>query len=275
MSVTTHLLRVFLVDKQLRGLQSKLRAAERFLSDQTTQIQSIETRAQTLQTQLMQWRAQAANAEGETKRLDEKIETIRTQMNSAQTNKEYKAFLTEVNTFKSERDKHETTALEAMQKAEDLAKQLETLGVQRTERQSVASVATGERDKHAAEIRERVETLTAERAKLAADVPGEAMKILDQLIKTRGDEAMAPVEELSRRDHEFNCGSCMTLLPFDLVNGLLSSDKLTRCASCGCVLYVEDELKLSMRESPKGLKAPAKKKAKKAPAETASEPAAE
>ena len=111
MSVTEKLLRVFRVDQQLNGLQSRLRAAERFLDEQTRQVTALDSKRDTLNAQLKQVQAVVANHEGEMARLDARIEAIREQMNSAKTNKEYKAFLAEMSTFKADRSNAETAAL--------------------------------------------------------------------------------------------------------------------------------------------------------------------
>src|SRR3954469_19618533 len=103
MSVTESLLRVFRVDQQLQGLQSRLRAAERFLGEQTKQLQTLDSKREALASQLKQSQVAVANHEGEMARIDARIEQLREQMNAARTNKEYKAFLTEVNTLKADR----------------------------------------------------------------------------------------------------------------------------------------------------------------------------
>ncbi|MFN9972984.1 MAG: hypothetical protein ACK58T_24165, partial [Phycisphaerae bacterium] len=141
MNVTAKLLSVFLVDKQFRGLRSRLAAAERFLAEQNKLIEQLDAKKASLDAQVRQITATASNFEGEMKRLDARMATIREQMDSAQTNKEYKAFLTEVNTIKAERDRQETSALEHMGKVEDLKKQLDDIAKQRTEREKVQAVA--------------------------------------------------------------------------------------------------------------------------------------
>ncbi len=166
--------------------------------------------------------------------------TIRTQMDSAQTNKEYKAFLTEVNTFKADRDRLETAALELMAKADELKKQIAELSGKRGEREQVRKVAAGEREQRFKEIEVRVNELKAERIKLAADVPADTLTMYQRLIDQRGDEAMGPIEIQDRKRHEYTCGVCMMALPIDSVSGLLSSGKLTRCKSCECILYLEE-----------------------------------
>ncbi len=247
MSVTEKLLRVFRVDQQLVGLQSRLRAAERFLEEQSRQLAELQTRHDSLGTQLKQMLAMIADHEGEVARLEARIEHLRDQMNNAKTNKEYKAFLVEVNTLKADRDRAEQAALELMTKADELRKQQSAVDAQRTEREKVKDVAAGDREKRADEIRDRVNQLSAERDKLRAEVPEEALRLYAELVRQRGEEAMAPVEEQDRRRHEATCGSCMMSLPVETVNSLIKGGQLTRCVSCGCLLYIEKELAEAMQ----------------------------
>jgi len=200
-----------------------------------------------LEAQVKQQVAEAADDEGETKRLDARMAVIRTQMDSAQTNKEYKAFLTEMNTFKAERDRLETVALELMAKVDDLKRQVAELDAERAQREQVRKVAAAERDQRFSEIEVRVNEFKAERATLASQVPPEVMSMFQRLLDQRGDEAMGPVEVQDRKRHEFTCGACMMSIPVESVSGLLSSGKLTRCKSCECVLYLEAETVKAMQ----------------------------
>ncbi len=252
MSVTEKLLRVYLVDKQLRGLQSRLGGAEKFLADQVGQLGQLEASRKSLETEIKQSKVRRGDLEGEVARLDARLATLREQMDKAQTNKEYKAFLTEVNTVKAERDRLETQALEHLAKSDETTKKLDELDSKRKERESVKQVAASDRDQRHAEIRDRLAELKAERDKVAADVPGDVLSAFNRLIAQRGDDAMAPVEIHDFKRHEFTCGACMIALPLDLVSGLISSGRLTKCVSCQCILYLDDAAKEAASPSPKG-----------------------
>lgn len=239
MRLTDKLLRVYRVDRQLDGLQSRLKTAERFLQDQTSQIDTVESRRQSLEKQHRQMRATIADHEGEMARLDARIEVLREQMNTARTNKEYKAFLTEVNTLKIERDKAESAAIELLTKADELTVQLADLDKQREGKGKVRQVAADDRDKKAAEIKDRLSELEAERKKLAAEVPPGALSAYEELVRQKAEDAMAPLEAQDRKRHEFTCGSCMMAVPIETVSALMSHGSLTRCSSCGCILFLE------------------------------------
>lgn len=241
MSVTERLLRVFRVDQQLMGLTGRLRAAERFLDEQVKQLRDLQSAMQTQATQLKQVQATVANEEGETARIDARIATLREQMNKAKTNKEYQAFLVEVNTLKIARDEAEGRALEQMTRADELKAKLAELEGKAAEREGVRAVASGDRDKRAAEISGRVAELRAERAALAPEIPADTMKLYEELQRVHGEDALAPVEVADRRRHEATCGSCMMSVPVETVSTLMSGSRVVRCVSCGRVLYIDKD----------------------------------
>ncbi len=247
MSETDKLLRVFLVDKQLSGLTARLKAAERFLGEQEKQLSQLESAKVTVDAQLKQLSGSIANHEGEMARLDARIEHLRTQMNSAQTNREYKAFLTEINTIKADRSKIETIALEQMAQADGLRAQQSEIDANREDRKKVRTVADDERTKRAEEIRERVEQMKKERETLAGDVPGSVLSAYQSLYARREEESMAPVEVQDRKRHEFNCGSCMMSIPVEIVNRLMTHGTLTYCVSCQCILYMDEAATTAMQ----------------------------
>lgn len=261
MSVTKQLLDVFLVDKQLRGLRSRLEAAERFLSTQSTLLADMERQKGILDASLKQLRATIANEEGEGKRLDARMEALREQMNSAKTAKEYNAFLTELNTYKEQRTAAEERALEAMGKAEEADKKVSDINSQFGERQKIVESAKTDRDTKAAEIKDRVAELAAQRAELVKTVPPREMQMLETLIKSRGDEAMSPIEVLDRRAHEGNCSACMMAIPVEAVSALMTG-RLVNCPSCRCILFMEEQIFAAEAK-----KKPAPKKGKAKPSE--------
>lgn len=248
MTVTEKLLRLFRVDEQLDGLQSRLRAAQKFLDEQSRQGDTLAAQLKTQQAGLKQAQAQALEQESQAKAFDARIEKLRDQMNSAKTNKEYQAFLVEINTIKADKDEVEKSALELMTKADELKKQVDDLEAKLAERQRVRSVAATERDQREHEIRDRLNELRAERAKLALEVPKDALAVYEELlIKRGGQDVMAPVEEQDRKRHEITCGSCMMSVPVETLSTLLTGNKLIRCVSCGCILYMDKELAAAMQ----------------------------
>jgi len=239
MTVTSQLLELFRVDKQLRGLRTRLDAAERFLREQTRQAEELKTGAAAIEAQIRQLRAAASNAEGEVARLDAKINALREQMNAAKTAKEYNALLTELGNYKDERSAAEEQALAALSKIEELDSRLKEIAGQQAERMKIVAAAETERASREAEIKDRLDELTARRASLAGGIPKDALSTLEHLIRTKGDDAMAHVEVIDRRNYEYSCAACYMTLPMETVSSIVTG-KLTHCVNCGSILFTED-----------------------------------
>ncbi len=240
MDITSRLLRVYQLDRQLAGLQSRLRAAERFLAEQTKQLAALETKRAALLLQTKQIAASVGNQENDIRSTEARLEHLREQMNNARTNKDYKAFLAEVNLLKADKAKVEEEALGQMAKADELKVRLAELDTMHTERQKMQQVAKTDCTTRKAEIAERLEQLTKERAEAAGQVPGDILAHYARLFELREEDAMAPVEITDRKRHEYNCGACMMSLPMETSISLLGG-KLTMCSNCQCILYLPAE----------------------------------
>ena len=239
MTVTPKLLELFRADKQVRGLRSRFDAAEKFHATQQAQLDQLSKRAATMAAEAKALRAAWKTDEGEAKRIDARVEHLREQMNSASTAKEYAAFQAELTTLKEQKSLAEDKVLEAMTRAEAIEQELQQITAQQEERKKIVAGARSERDGRAAEIKDRLDELTAQRKALAAQVPADVLRQFEELVRIRGDEAMAPVEVVDRRSYEYSCASCMMTLPMETVNSIVRGH-LTRCVNCQCLLYTED-----------------------------------
>lgn len=251
MSVTEQLLKVYRVDQQINGLRSSLTAAERFLNEQESQLKALADQQGSISIQLKQMLVAAADAEGEMKRLDERIAHLRDRMNSAKTSKEHQAILAELNSLKEKRGEHETRALEMIEKSEAIRTKTSGIDASAAERERVRGLAATERSQREAEIRDRLAELEAQRRTLAAAVPQTALEIYVALVARLEDEAMAPIEVQDRKRHEYTCGSCMMSLPVETMSSLLGSGSLTTCVSCGCILFLDEAAKSLMLSATK------------------------
>lgn len=254
MTVTAKLLRLFRVDQQLRGLRTRLDAADRFLATQSALLAELDTRLDALTVQVRSAKAAIGNDESETATIDARMATLREQMNSARTNKEYAAFLSELNALKAQKDGIEKRELEQMERLQGLEKQHAELTAQQAERVKVVEQARAERGQRESEIRGRLDELAAQRAAAAADVPADALKVFEDLVRARGDDAMAQVEVLDRCAHEYTCGACQMTLPVETLNHIVKGT-FVRCATCQCILYSAEELDLHKKPAPKTKKA--------------------
>lgn len=245
MTVTAKLLRLFRVEQQLRGLRARLDAAERYLVEQDKQLAAIEARKKLLQTQCRQLEASAANDEGEANRINARIEKLREQMNSAKTNKEYSAFLSEINTLKADKGEVDERALTSLTKLEEMRAQISEVDGMHAERKKVRAVAQSDRDERESEIKDRLKELQEARSAAAKDVPASVLSVFEERAERADDidDVMAPLEVHDRKRMEFLCGACQVLLPMEKINSLLGRGDMATCTSCGCILFVEESVR--------------------------------
>lgn len=243
MTVTAKLLRLFEVDQQLRGLRTRLQAAEKYLAEQERLCTELERRNATITSMQRQLEATARNDETEAAGLDQRIAALRERMNGARTSKEHSALLTEISTLKADKKQVEDRALDSMSKVEKMREEAAAAQAELEERRKVREVARNDRDARAAEIKDRVAELEAQRKEAAADVPAPALAAYQERISLGVEDVMAQVEEQDRRNVEYTCGSCYTLLPMEMVSILLRRGDLTTCPSCDAILYMPQALR--------------------------------
>ncbi len=243
MSITDKLLSLYRIDQQIQGLTSRVNAARRYYETQQRQLTDLESRRNAAQTQARQIAASAANLETDVKGLDARIEELRKRMNEAQSAKEYKAVLTELNTVKADRERIETEAIESLGKVDSMNAQVVEIEADIEQRRKVHDVAAQQLEKEQAEIASRLEELKARRVEAARAVPAEAIAEFELLARRNDGEAMAEILEEDRRRQEYCCGACNMTVPVELVSVLLSRATMANCPSCRRILYLSDELR--------------------------------
>ena len=166
-------------------------------------------------------------------------------MNNAATNKEYKAFLSEVNNLKEIRSTHDDQAIEFLEQIEVLTVKRDEVAAGVEEKEKIRILAEEKRQERSDEIADKLAELNTQREGLVTDVPKDALAIYTELLENRGEEAMAPLEIADRKRHEYVCGSSMMSVPVEIAASLMQG-KLTISPNDGCILYltaaVQEEL---------------------------------
>ncbi|HKK51341.1 MAG TPA: C4-type zinc ribbon domain-containing protein [Myxococcota bacterium] len=244
MTLMESLLKLHRVDASVRGLRSRLDSSERYLAQQERELATIDERIGELSTRERHLQVKISTLENEATQLDEKIEKFRGDLNNAANAKQYQAVLTEVETVKARRREIDDQTLAEMEAIETVRTQLAEQKGEREERVKVRDIALARRDERASEVGDRLHELEQERTEAAADVPGEALGVFEHVADLHEGEAMATIEEISRRHREYACGECNMHLPFEVVSTLVGNvSHVVQCPSCRRILYVQDEVK--------------------------------
>jgi len=242
---------LFLLDKQVRGMRSRLDSATSRQKNLTTKLNQLTLQRTELTIQIKVVQAKAASLEHQSDDLEKRVVDLREKMTKVTSNKEYSALLLEVNTLKLDKGQIEEQAIEQLNQVESLQASLVELTEKVGTQEKMVEGAASEVKQHESEVGEKLAELTTERDAAAGEVPREVLNVFNRLADNYDGEAMAPVIEESRRSLEYNCGGCFMSIPVEAVNALvMKPQQATICPNCGRMLYLQAELRATM--VPKG-----------------------
>lgn len=236
------LVKLYEADKTLREAQGRLDAATRDVRIQERRVNDLAEKHRLAQHTLKEQQAHAATLELELKSRDEHIEKLRQQQQGAKTNREYQAFLVEINTRKVDRNKLEDETMGILEQVE----RQQGENVARTQHlqaeQAKLAEMKGAIQGTIAKLEADIDALRPAREQAAAAVPRPALEAFDRLAERYDGEAMGPLSKPSHKHEEYVCGACNMLLVVDIYNRLHSRDALLPCPSCGRILYIPEDL---------------------------------
>jgi len=247
------LVKLFQADQKVRAAQERLDDASKNVRIQERRVAEAAQKHKAASAALMERQSASANLELDLKTREAHIERLRIQQQGAKNNKEYQAFLIEINTEKADKGKIEDQTLAAMDAVEELA-------AKHKETAAALAAETGKLDKLKVDIGGKLAALQAEidsmkpaRDAAAMGVAGRALDAFNRMAERYDGEALSALGKPDRRREQYNCSACnMDLVP-DVYNKLHSRDELVFCPSCGRVLYIPDDLppELAINAKPK------------------------
>lgn len=256
MALLDNLLTLHRVDSQVRALRSRVTSAETYLNAQERQLALLARQKTELETQLKQLQASVHALEVEQSAANERVERLRTDLNTSTNDRQYKAILNEMKVLEGQRDEIVKRAVEELQRVDETNKRLETHAATIVERQKVRDVARGKYDECMKDVGERLAELEAERARAADLVPERERKLFDRVAEETEGEAMAEITIVSLRHREFACGSCNIEVPFETYARLSSnSNDAIQCKACTRILFLAEANRPADPKSGGGAKA--------------------
>ena len=244
MSVQENLQQLFQLDKQVRGLQGRLDQAKRRERVLREKLEQLSRQRDELRQQLQQVQSRVHRLEQDGQEIDQRIEALRERMNNATSNKQYSAFLKEVDELKKSKSTTEEQAIEQMSRVEELNGELEQAEQSVQQQQKLVDAAHRELEEAQSEVGEQLEELTRQRDEAAKAIPAQILSQFQRAAEMNDGEAMAAVVEENRRRMEYTCGGCYMALPIERVSALTSEqEEATTCPNCSRLLYLDRDLK--------------------------------
>jgi predicted nucleic acid-binding Zn-ribbon protein len=236
------LVKLFRADNALREAQTRLDEAGKNVRLQERRVADLEHKLKDAQTRHKQQQARAGQLDLDMRARDAHIEKLRTQQQSAKNNKEYQAFLVEINTAKVDRGKVEDDAVRVMGEVEKIHQEVTALtAALETERGKLATIRSQLADtiaKHQAEV----DALKPARDAAQAGVPPKVADAFNRLADRYEGDALSPLARPDRRREEYLCTACNMELAIDIYNKLHSRDEIVFCPSCRRILYIPEDL---------------------------------
>ncbi|HMB94981.1 MAG TPA: hypothetical protein VKK61_02975, partial [Tepidisphaeraceae bacterium] len=214
------LVKLFQADQQLRAAQARLDAASKDVRVQQRRVDDLSERHRLSQSKLMEGKSQSNNVELDLKTRDAHIEKLRSQQQNAKNNKEYQAFLIEINTEKVDKGKIEDELMKLMEQVETGQKEVADLSTQlEAERTKLESMKQHSGEKLAS-MQEEIESLRGPRDEAYKHVPPGAREMFDRLAERHDGEALSAISKPDRRREEYLCSACNMDLVIDVYNKL-------------------------------------------------------
>ncbi|MGA2439340.1 MAG: C4-type zinc ribbon domain-containing protein [Tepidisphaeraceae bacterium] len=236
------LVKLFQADEKLRQAQGRLDSVSKNVRIQERRVADLSERLRLGQATLKEQQSQSAQLDLDLKTRETKIERLRAQQQNSKNNREYQAFLVEINTEKVDKGKSEEELLKIMASVEKLQTEVKELAVSVDAETSKLKAMRAEIGERVKELQAEIDSLRPAREAAAAGVTPQARQAFERLAERFEGEAMSALTKPDRRREEYACTACNMDLVTDVYNRLHSRDELVFCPSCHRILYIPDDL---------------------------------
>jgi len=230
------------IERRLATVRGRLNVRKNAVAAQQRKIDKLKGDFDGLHERMMSLRKEGDQCELDLRQREEKVTQLRGALNTAKTNKEYAAILTQINTLKADNARYEEQALKSFQEADTLKVEADRIQQEvASEEQRLDEVSQAS----AEEIRKldaMLGELQQQRSNAAGEVPRESLALFERINANVDGDAMAPLEvHGDKPPYSYICGGCFMSLNAEHANALRSRDEIRTCDSCGRILYMEDD----------------------------------
>lgn len=159
------------------------------------------------------------------------LDRLKVQQYETKKNDEFTALENEIGRYNEEVDELETQELELMEKADSLRAELQKAEDALALTQGMVDEEIAQLEQRSEEVKVQHEEVSAERAKLAADVDEDILSLYERLMASKGGDAIVSAENSQ-------CHGChMKVVPSTMIN-VQAEKQMTQCENCGRILYL-------------------------------------
>jgi predicted nucleic acid-binding Zn-ribbon protein len=214
------------LNERIESLPERLNASKTNLDKATAAYKKVKTRHDEL----------IKKKKGKDFDIDEKQEAInklKTRTGAIKTNKEYEAYLREIELLEKIKYDAEEEVLSAMEEIESIADDLKSGEVMVREAEVELEKDGKELEEEKKSLEQEMEVHRSKRNVLLEKIESDTYSQYMKNLKRSGGIAIAPAEDEI-------CKGCNTNMPPQLFNDLKDNDKLIKCFYCGRFLYIKE-----------------------------------
>ncbi len=232
------------VENRLRAAKAKLTRCRRNVVIQENQVRNLQSALEAKKEEIQLTKVQYDRLELELKSRDADIAKLRASLNTAKTNKEYAAVLTQLNTTKADNSKNETHILDLLKDIEADEAECNEIQEQIAEQKQQLEKTRVESGTLAGKYEAKIKEIQEEWDEAAKDIPAEQLEIFRRVAETYDGQAVTEIVKPGDKKGAYSCGGCFMGITAESVNMLMSKDEIIRCPNCTRILVLaKSELK--------------------------------
>ena len=238
--VTESLLRLQEIETQLWALRDTLAAKNRSVASQERKIQQLEQQTQLKREQLKHNKSDASSQELDIKAGEAEVGKLRNALNTAKTNKEYDAILTQINSDRAEIARQEEKELSVLATIDQVEGECEQAGQQIEQAKIKLENLRQAKERADADSKEKLGELEQAKSEIAESISPNILRIFERVGRNDNGRAMAAVVQNGARNPTYSCSGCYMSITIDTVDALMSKDEVRQCPNCQHLLYLSE-----------------------------------
>jgi predicted nucleic acid-binding Zn-ribbon protein len=221
------------IHRQLSDLRSRLARGPKQIQAGEAHVTRLNQLRQSAKDDVKKTTMLADQKELQLKEREMRIEDVRGKLNACSTNREYQAFIEQIAADEQANSVLSDEILELYDKMAQLQdgvkRHEEQLAKGKTDIEKLRQKIDGEKQS----LETDLARLSNELVEAEASLPAEATADYNRVVKVRGEEGMAMLDDDC-------CGNCFQTITSQMVNELLM-EHLVLCKNCGCLLYLPED----------------------------------
>jgi predicted nucleic acid-binding Zn-ribbon protein len=217
-----------------KALRERLISGPKTLAARQTALAKRRADADTAREALKKAKADIKNKEVQVKALRDRTDELRVRLNTIKKQAEYDALRSEIAHHNLSASRTEDEILELMSKVETQESELKASDAEIAKHASEVDALARDIEEKAQAARTQLEEIDQAVSAAEEIIPAEVRDQYRRVIKQRGADAMAQVEDGS-------CHGCFVSVTSQMVNELINAETLVFCKTCGRVLYLAEE----------------------------------